>query len=77
MVMHTVGKLVGRITDSRTPTEEAVTETDGGVNVQLYECSNCDVTYIGTSMDACSECNHPLESIRTERELGIVGNKYR
>ena len=76
MVGKSLGKLVGRLTDTESDDEETTPKTDGGVNVQLFECSHCAVTYVSKSKDSCSQCGQPVNPIQNERDLGLIGNNF-
>lgn len=40
-------------------------------STNLYECGDCETVYISEEMDACPECGCGVESVPTERDLGI------
>lgn len=37
----------------------------------LYECTNCETTYIGVDKRSCPRCDGPVEEIPSEADLGI------
>lgn len=47
--------------------EEATPEP----STSLYTCPACDRTYISEGMNACSNCDEPVERTPTKHELGI------
>ena len=44
----------------------------GGLLVNLYECSNCEDTYVSTGMRSCPSCGRAVDSIDSERDLGLI-----
>lgn len=40
-------------------------------SAQLYRCTDCRTTYIDETMDSCPQCKTPVETIPTERDLGL------
>lgn len=48
------------------------TEGQAKTTSQLYRCENCDTTYISAMMDTCPQCDAPVETTPTERELGFI-----
>lgn len=76
MVEKSLEKLVGRFTDLDPKAEGETTESDRGVNIRLFECSKCAITYVCESMEACSQCGGPVTHIQNERDLGLTGTNY-
>lgn len=37
----------------------------------LYECPDCETTYISSEMDDCPECRASVETVPNEHDLGI------
>ena len=64
-ILKRLGAACGRITN------RSQTTPDGGVVVNLYECSNCDDTYMSTELETCPECGNGLDALASERELGL------
>lgn len=58
----------GSTTDGNDETENAET-TDPA---SLYECADCDTTYISTEMETCPDCRDGVEAVPNERDLGLV-----
>lgn len=75
MVVKTIERFVDRLTKSNAGDETETTKTDGGVQVKLFECRDCDITYVGQSVEACSECDGAVAPIQSERDLGFIGNR--
>jgi rubrerythrin len=48
------------------------TEAPAQPDSQLYRCESCDTTYISGTMDTCPQCDTPVETTPTERELGYI-----
>lgn len=74
MVANTLGKFVGRLTDSGPKEQEEDPEAESKINSRLFECSDCEITYISESMDSCAECGQPVTAIQNERDLGLIGS---
>lgn len=50
--------------------DEAEAETDEPTG--LYQCADCDTTYISREMHSCPECSQAVESVPTESDLGMA-----
>lgn len=63
-----------RSTDPRTgPTADASdpSAAASGGSADLYECTDCETTYISSAMDDCPECRATVEAVPDEHDLGI------
>lgn len=49
--------------------EERGDEEESEVEIKLFHCVGCDVTYISRKMELCSSCGCTVEPIPNEREL--------
>lgn len=47
------------------------TRSDGGSSSALFECSECDTTYISEEMESCPSCGAPVESVPNESDLDL------
>lgn len=47
-------------------------EAESGDPAGLYQCSDCDTTYISREMHTCPECSQAVESVPTESDLGMA-----
>ena len=74
MVAKTLEKFVGRFTESEPNDDPEHPKTERGVNIRLFECSECAITYVSESMDSCSQCGKPVTAIQNERDLGLIGS---
>lgn len=43
-----------------------------GESADLYECPDCETTYISSAMDDCPECRASVEAVPDEHDLGIT-----
>lgn len=50
--------------------DDSESEEPVETNVYLFECSQCERTYIADEMEACPECSDEITRVPTERELG-------
>jgi len=39
---------------------------------KLYHCEPCGTTYVSDDLDACSQCDTPVERVPTEQDLGLL-----
>lgn len=53
------------------PDERGEAAADGGTTTALYECADCETTYISEAMDACPSCEKPVEQVPSEFDLGL------
>ena len=74
MVAKSLEKFVGRLTDSKPKDESEQSNPERRVNIRLFECSDCEITYVSKSMDSCSQCGKPVTGIQNERDLGLIGS---
>ena len=54
------------------PDERGDAAADGGTTTALYECADCETTYISETMDACPSCDAPVERVPSESDLGLL-----
>lgn len=55
-----------------TPAESSEdTEEDTG-GTELFECEPCGTTYISETLEECPNCGASVESVRSERDLGML-----
>lgn len=47
-----------------------------GSEAALFECRACDAVYIGGDVEACAECDGPVERVPNERDLGITDGPF-
>ena len=45
---------------------------DGGVVINLYECSNCGDTYVSKELESCPKCADSVDRVANERDLGMI-----
>lgn len=66
--IHRIAGVLGSGTDGNDATERAEPADPAG----LYECADCDTTYISTEMETCPDCRDGVEAVPNERDLGLV-----
>lgn len=59
-----------RIRSSGSSTVDRQSETEHFAS--LFECTECDTTYICEEMESCPECNNDVDHVPNERELGLI-----
>lgn len=47
------------------------TPTDARDSAGLYQCPDCETTYITGEMETCPECRRPVEAVPDGRDLGM------
>lgn len=68
-------KFIRRIADvlgSDADGNDATESDDAPDPAGLYECEDCDTTYISTEMETCPDCRDGVEAVPNERDLGLV-----
>ena len=76
--MSIAEKVAGLIPSSTAKTSEPVEPADEGDDEEardragLFECGDCQTTFISGTMDECPTCSGPVETIPTERDLGML-----
>lgn len=69
--MKFVHRIAG-VLDAAVERTGAAAAAERTVPTGLYECDECETTYISTEMETCPACRTGVESVATERDLGLV-----